>query len=113
MSKLDYLLKAKDLSETISKDLQNIINTYLVLKKNMDNFFKLNNDKVEDDYEFYISTLQHLYDVETNVCCQMEIIHDKIDKVCKHYYIQDLIDIDPDNSKIIYYCSNCGKMRPE
>jgi hypothetical protein len=29
---------------------------------------------------------------------------------CKHDIESDLIDIDPDRSKIIYYCTKCGEM---
>jgi hypothetical protein len=31
----------------------------------------------------------------------------KIQEECKHEWIDDLIDLDPDKSKIIYYCIIC------
>jgi hypothetical protein len=30
-----------------------------------------------------------------------------IDKRCNHYIVTDLIDINPDESKIVYYCDYC------
>jgi hypothetical protein len=40
----------------------------------------------------------------SKLCAQL---HEYIKENCIHTIIRDLIDIDPDTSKTIYYCSKC------
>ena len=39
----------------------------------------------------------------------LTIVNDQINQSCQHNYVTDDIDIDPDNSMRIYYCSICEK----
>ena len=40
----------------------------------------------------------------------MDTIIENRQAICKHDFVQDLIDIDPDRSKIVYTCDYCGFM---
>lgn len=43
----------------------------------------------------------------------LTIVNDQINQLCQHNYVTDDIDIDPDNSMKICYCSICEKgLRP-
>lgn len=35
-------------------------------------------------------------------------VHSYLHKYCRHTVVMDLIDIDPDRSKTITYCTTCG-----
>ena len=37
----------------------------------------------------------------------LNYVENYIKKHCNHEIIQDLVDIDPDRSKIIFYCKHC------
>ena len=38
----------------------------------------------------------------------IQLVNKYLHTHCKHSIVQDLIDIDPDHSKIIYYCEHCN-----
>ena len=44
-------------------------------------------------------------DAEYAILCNK--LHNYVKKHCKHNIITDLIDIDPDTSKTIHYCTKC------
>lgn len=47
---------------------------------------------------------RHKEHIET----EKRIIDNIIFELCKHEYIEDTIDIDPDRSKVVCYCKTCG-----
>ena len=71
-----------------------------IKQKTPDNFFSyiLNNyidreTKLKEDVSFLESTLK--------------LVNQQIKGVCVHEYVEDYIDISPDNSEKITYCSLC------
>ena len=66
-------------------------------------FFTQNNEEIQKilcylDLPKYENTLKHEY---------LKIINEQIENKCQHNYVTDYIDIDPDNSTRIQYCSIC------
>ena len=89
-------------------NLQSSINNINTNINNVDNnYFTQTYDK--DFYEKYNS----LYDNESlqNLASYVEefkgIVNAKLNNVCDHVWVEDYIDIDPDRSKKICYCSKC------
>ena len=75
----------------------------------------LNNSYFVEDKEQIHSKIQEMF-VSSNgkineLDCLLSnykyIVEDKLNNICEHEWIIDLIDIDPDRSKIITYCKHC------
>jgi hypothetical protein len=47
--------------------------------------------------------------IQTNIRDTQLIMNhlEKMQTLCKHEYVEDLIDITPDKSQTIYYCKHC------
>ena len=98
------------LKEIIEKE-NSILNDYenVVLNLTTNN---INKNKVEIDFynliQKYISETNKInknkLDYNKNM---LKKINNLIIKKCEHTWINDLIDIDPDRSKSIKYCSKC------
>lgn len=52
-----------------------------------------------------LSIPRHLHDEKYSKLCVQ--LHEYIKENCTHTIVRDLIDIDPDTSKTIYYCTKC------
>jgi hypothetical protein len=50
---------------------------------------------------------ENVTDIQTKFNKVLQSIEKKLKCECKHEYIEDYIDIDPDTSKCITYCSIC------
>jgi hypothetical protein len=73
----------------------------------------MENNEREPDVESMQTALRYLKvlvqnpnEEYKNICKLME---DYIINNCEHDIVEDSIDIDPDRSKTIYYCSKCMK----
>ena len=66
-----------------------------------------------EDNELIYSGIKKVFesDVLDDLVCMLSnykyIIENKIDDLCEHEWVNDLIDIDLDTSKHICYCSKC------
>ena len=99
MEKLNYFLFLKKM---YNKILQNLQENQLIYEE------ILNSDYAKERY------LEYEFILKKNVEKQIEDIKYYIDEIenqiinnCKHELVEDLIDIDPENSKIIRYCEIC------
>jgi len=106
---VDYFLFAKEKHELISIYLEEIIHTYdglITLTKNQTENQDVYNKN--DDARLYtnINTMyrEHLRKTKFFI----KSLNRLASSVCKHNYIDDLIDITPDKSKYIQYCQICG-----
>lgn len=75
---------------------------------------KLNNSYFDDitkndpDFRFYKTSTEHLQTaIEDSMRFKVNLKY-KIRHICDHEWIKDYIDIDPDKSEKICYCSKCG-----
>ena len=107
---MNNIFTLKEIIERENSILNDYENHVLNLKTNEIN--DINRNKVEID--FY--NLIQRYINETNKINKNKLDYNKnilkkidnlIIKKCKHLWIDDLIDIDPDRSKSIRYCSKC------
>jgi conjugal transfer/entry exclusion protein len=104
-----------DILETTNqflKFLNNLQDSLYIINTNINNvdnnYFTQSYD--EEFYEKYKS----LYDSDSlqnlSLCLEefKNIVNGKLNNVCEHEWIEDYIDIDPDRSKKICYCSKCN-----
>jgi len=111
MENLDYLLKSIELSQNIKSNLENIVKSYTELYKIINDYCVLNNvaeQETEDETGFFKEMIilyqERLEIIEWQIQNINKVIYDE----CNHQFETDLIDIDPDNSKTIKYCTICG-----
>ena len=101
---LDYYLFCKKSYNEIKCKLDEIIDKY----NDIHNYSKNEEDKEikdviileEEDKFFFIETKKHIENIENK-------FKEKIQKICCHHMVEDLIDISPDISKNIRYCEYC------
>lgn len=99
---LDYFLFLEKEYEKILVHLTEIINIYESL------ISKTNEGRLQQElnfiYEQYLSEKKNIID-------KIFICKNKIDSLCCHKYISDLIDITPEKSENITYCVFCGSTK--
>ena len=91
------------------------INYLLILKKKYENiiFFlyeiiseynEINNlsEKCEQNEKI----TKYMYEINVNKCILLDI-NTEIQKMCNHDFVDDYIDISPDETKQIRYCKKC------
>ena len=103
MEKLDYFLFLKQKYSDILAHLIEINNLYREI---------INNDIVNNEIILKSSHTSelHLYESQiTKVTLLLENISNKIQNNCQHNFVNDEIDITPDKSICITYCSICEK----
>jgi len=112
---LDYLLNMKSENDYVCAYLKEIKNNCTKMKDetilklidtsittNMEyNQYSKNISEINGLLNQYSEHLNHLVLLNTQ-------LHKKITSLCKHEWIEDSIDIDPDRSKTIEYCKVCG-----
>ena len=111
----DYLLKIKPENDYIAAYLKEIKTVYKNMKE--ETVFHLINTSLNVNEE-YLQYDKHITEIDALLNQQNDhliklillnkIINNKIIDICNHEWIIDLIDIDPDKSKTIEYCTNCG-----
>ena len=106
-----FCLDLKKQYEKINYHLSEIINMY------DDIISKINDNTEVDQYDIlifdksipYISSVKAYY--ERQLINNNELIaktKHRLKHICEHKFIEDSIDIDPDRSQNIRYCSICG-----
>lgn len=112
---LNYLLNMKSENDYTFAYLKELKNNYTRMKDetlinlidtsittNLDYFqYNKNISEINGLLNQYSEHLNHLVLLNTQ-------LHKKITSLCKHEWIEDSIDIDPDRSKTIEYCKVCG-----
>jgi hypothetical protein len=114
----DYLLKIKPENDYIAAYLKEIKSVYKNMKE--DTVYHLINTSLNVN-EYYLQYNKHITEIDALLNQQNEHliklillnkkINNKLLDICKHEWITDLIDIDPDRSKTIEYCKSCGKTK--
>ena len=101
---LDYYLFCKKSYHEIKFNLEEIINKYndiqLYIKNEDDKKVKDILFLEEEDKYFFMEAKKYIENIENK-------LKEKIQIVCCHKMVDDLIDISPDISKNIRYCERC------
>jgi hypothetical protein len=115
---LDYLLKMKNENDYTIAYLKEINNNYAKMKEEtilnlIDTSLNVNEDVLQ--YNKYITEINANLNQQDEHLKQLiflnEKIRSKLISICKHEWITDLIDIDPDRSQTIEYCKICQTNR--
>jgi hypothetical protein len=111
---IDYLLKMKSENDYIIAYLKEIVNNYAKMKEETILYLIDTSVNVNEDVLQYN---KHITEINTNLNQQdehlkqliflNEKIRAKIVSMCKHEWVDDSIDIDPDRSQSIAYCKIC------
>jgi hypothetical protein len=111
---LDYLLNMKSENDYICAYLKEIKNNHTKMKE--ETLFNLIDTSINTnlDYAQYnknISEINELLNQYSEHLNHLILLNGKLNKnislLCKHEWIVDSIDIDPDRSKTIEYCKIC------
>jgi hypothetical protein len=112
---LDYLLNMKSDNDYVCAYLKEIKNNYTNMKEItlfnlIDTSITTNNDYYQ--YNKSIIEINELLNQHSEHISHLVFLNEKLTKkivsLCKHEWIEDVIDIDPDRSKTIEYCKTCG-----
>ena len=105
---LDYFLLCRQKYDRIIKQLDYVISLYQDICDNTNNE-DLDNPVTQIDFELYNPEYNKRVFIEKKQCiekiknlCDVQII-----KLCDHHFITDSIDITPERSQTIQYCSIC------
>lgn len=100
-----FYLSLKKNYEKIKNNLENIIYSYneiSYISTSNKNF----NNKPSVSFEINDDLINYKKKLE-NICLTIKIINNLLFISCDHNFIEDTIDITPDKSKSIIYCSIC------
>jgi hypothetical protein len=100
-----FYLSLKKNYEKIKSNLENIINSY-----NEINYISSSNKKsnINSNIIFEINDdIMHYKKKINDINLQIKIIYNFLFITCNHNFVEDTIDITPDKSKNIIYCSIC------
>ena len=100
-----FYLSLKKSYEKIKNNLENIIYSYndiSYISTSNKNF----NNKPSVSFEINDDLINYKKKLE-NICLTIKIINNLLFINCDHNFIEDTIDITPDKSKSIIYCSIC------
>lgn len=112
---LNYLLNMKSENDYTCAYLKELKNNYARMKD--ETIFNLIDTSITTNLDYFqynkniseINELLNQYSEHLNHLILLnEKLHKKIVTFCKHEWIVDSIDIDPDRSKTIEYCKVCG-----
>jgi hypothetical protein len=112
---LDYLLNMKSENDYVCAYLKEIKNNYTNMKEVtlfnlLDKSITTNNDYYQ--YNKSIIEINEIVNQHLEYINHLVLLNEKLTKkivtLCKHEWIEDGIDIDPDRSKTIEYCKVCG-----
>jgi hypothetical protein len=115
---LDYLLKMKNENDYTIAYLKEINNNYVKMKEEtvltlIDTSLNVNEDVLQ--YNKHITEINANLNQQDEHLKQLIMLNNKIrnklTSMCKHDWVQDLIDIDPDRSQTIEYCKICQTSR--
>jgi len=100
---LEYYLFCKEKYELMIRYLDRIneLNDEIIMNS------KYNSIKIDENFnDFHI--ISSLPKTRENLLQLKKMCDKHIFELCKHEYIDDLIDVDPDKSLHITYCKLCG-----
>ena len=112
---LDYLLNIKSDNDYVCAYLKEIKNSYDKMKE--ETLFNLIDTSITTNLDYYqynktITEINELLNQHSEYFNQLLLLNEKLNQkivsLCKHEWIIDTIDIDPDRSKTIEYCKVCG-----
>jgi|694.fasta_scaffold142182_3 hypothetical protein len=102
---LEYYLECKNHYNAIERNLDVIMYHYYCLKEKDYGAYVAN--VKEDSFIQWNVFKEHKKDVLNN----KKICNAKINELCHHVYDTDTIDIDPDKSCTIVFCTICGNTK--
>jgi hypothetical protein len=102
---VNYYLFCKKSYDKIICHLDNIINIF----EEIDEFSKEENDVFKSDIVLsnQLHNINFFYNRKEHIQVLRDICKKNLIEKCSHQFIEDTIDIDPDRSKNIRYCSIC------
>jgi hypothetical protein len=100
-----FYLSLKKSYEKIKNNLENIIYSYNEIRY-ISTSNKNFNNKPSVSFEINDDLINYKKKLE-NICLTIKIINNLLFINCDHNFIEDTIDITPDKSKSIIYCSIC------
>jgi hypothetical protein len=100
-----FYLSLKKSYEKIKNNLENIIYSYNEINY-ISTSNKSFNNKPSVSFEINDDLINYKKKLE-NICLTIKIINNLLFINCDHNFIEDTIDITPDKSKSIIYCSIC------
>ena len=107
---LEYYLICRKTYDKLLYELKNIICIFDEMAECHDIDYNIIEIKQE------INTMQHnkfvFINQRINIERQRNICNDKINLLCEHVFVEDMIDITPDRSINIRYCSVCEYTEP-
>jgi hypothetical protein len=115
---LDYLLNMKSENDYMRAYLKEINNNYTKMKE--ETLFYLIDTSINTNLEYSqynknISEINELLNQQSEFIKQVTLLNEKLNlkitSLCKHDWVIDSIDIDPDMSKTIEYCKICQHSR--
>jgi len=115
---LNYLLNMKSDNDYVCAYLKEIKNSYDKMKE--ETLFNLIDTSITTNLDYYqynktITEINELLNQHSEHFNQLLLLNEKLNQkivsLCKHEWIIDTIDIDPDRSKTIEYCKICGVTR--
>lgn len=112
---LDYLLNMKSENDYVCAYLKEIKNNYTKMKdETLSNLVEtsITTNMEYNQYNKNISEINILLNQHSEHINHLVLLNTQLNKkitsLCKHEWIEDSIDIDPDRSKTIEYCKVCG-----
>lgn len=121
---INYFLFLKKKQQHILQNLEDIYCKYQEINDYLNRELYINNieenciscqDYIKDKKD-YICTLQNYcvkYKKDINdLNMHLKFIHDKIQTICTHNFVEDSIDITPEISQTIVYCKICEYTKP-
>ena len=104
---IDYFLQSKHIYKQIEYNLKEIIELYkefIELTESQENIVKYSK---EQDIQFLIKTKEEYNEKVKNIGFFKDFIKQKMMDCCQHNFVKDEIDISPEKSQQIEYCSIC------
>ena len=107
MDSLPFLLKMKEKYETLEFHFQYLLNTYREIKDVLEEYHSSKDESlmemkpIQVMIEFYQAQLDRSR-------FYVNDFQEKIQNNCEHTFIKDLIDLHPERSQEICYCTSCG-----
>ena len=109
---LNYFIELKNKYEHLIFSIDQTIDIYremlnFAYKQRLDN---INSDPIilNRDISYLLKMIDINKENKMNIINLKKKANEFINQLCVHEFIEDLIDIDPDRSKIINYCKICG-----
>jgi hypothetical protein len=107
---LEYYLFCRENVNEIITNLENIVQNCEIITHNTDLELEKTNDEIflslfkKKIHKNFFSTIEQFTDFKQ----LKKLCDDKIVQLCSHEFVDDSIDIDPDRSENITYCTICG-----